>query len=56
MALTTVMLPWDSLVIMTAVLILAILAVLMELGEMPAAQAPTHVEQEKEIVTRMPNA
>ena len=48
MALTTVIVPWDSLAIMTAVMGLT---VLMELEELPAAQAPTNVDQEKEIVT-----
>ena len=50
MAKTTVILPWDSLVIMTVVMGLT---VLMELEELPAAQAPTNVEQEKEIVTQI---
>jgi hypothetical protein len=35
---------------MTAVMSLT---VLMEVGEQPAAQAPTNVEQEKEIVTQI---
>ena len=39
---------WDSLLIMIAVIILT---VLMEVEEKPAVQAPTNVEQEKEIVT-----
>ena len=57
MALTTVILPWDSLVLMTAALILATLAVLVEVGlSQTAAQAPTHVEQRKEIVTMMTTA
>ena len=50
MAKTTVILPWDSLVIMTVVMGLT---VLMELEELPAAQAQTNVEQEKEIVTQI---
>ena len=50
MAKTTVILPWDSLVIMTVVMGLT---VLMELEELPVAQAPTNVEQEKEIVTQI---
>ena len=50
MAKTTVILPWDSLAIMTAVIILV---VLMELEELPAAQAQTNVDQEKEIVTQI---
>ena len=45
---TTVILPWDSLVIMTAVMSLA---VLMEVEEQPAAQIQTNVKQGKEIVT-----
>ena len=52
MAKTTVILHWDSLVIMTAVMSLT---VLMEVGEQPAALAPTNVEQEKEIVTLIRN-
>ena len=39
---------WDSLQIMIAVIILT---VLMEVEEKPAVQAPTNVEQGKEIVT-----
>ena len=48
MAKTIVIVPWDSLVIMTAVMNLT---VLMELEELPAAKTPTNAEQEKEIVT-----
>ena len=40
---TTVILPWDFLVIMIAVMTQA-LAVLMEVEEQLAAQAPTNVE------------
>ena len=47
MAKTTVILHWDSLVIMTAVMSLA---VLMEVEEQPAAQTQTNVKQGKEIV------
>ena len=43
----------DSLPIMIAVIILT---VLMEVEEKPAVQAPTNVEQGKEIVTRMVTA
>ena len=50
MAVTTVIPPWDSLVIMTAVMGLT---VLMELEELPAVQAPTNVEQEKGIVIQI---
>ena len=39
---------WDSLLIMIAVIILA---VLMEVEEQHAAQVPTHVKQGKGIVT-----
>ena len=52
MAKTTVILPWDSLVIMTVVMGLTVLT---ELEELPVAQAPTNVEQEKEIVTLIRN-
>ena len=44
------MLPLDFLLIMIAVMILI---VLMEVEEKPAAQVPTNVEQEKEIVTQI---
>ena len=44
---------WDSLPIMIAVIILT---VLMEVEEKPAVQAPTNVEQGKGIVTLILNA
>ena len=50
MAKTIVILPWDSLVIMTAVMGLTVPT---EQEELPAAQVPTNVEQEKEIVTQI---
>ena len=50
---TTVILPWDFLLIMIAVMILN---VLMEVEEQPVAQALTNVEKEKGIVTLILNA
>ena len=50
---TTVILPWDSLLIMIAVMILN---VLMEVEEQPVAQAPTNVVKGKGIVTPILNA
>ena len=47
---TTVILPWDFLLIMIAVMILN---VLMEVEEQPVAQALTNVEKGKGIVTRI---
>ena len=49
----TVILPWDSLLIMIAVMILN---VPMEVEEQPVAQVLTNVEKGKEIVTLMLNA
>jgi hypothetical protein len=48
---TTVILPWDFLLIMTAAMNQI---VLMGVVAGPAVQAPTNVEQGKEIVTLMP--
>ena len=50
---TTVILPWDSLQIMTAVMTQN---VLVEVEEQPVAQAPTNVEKGKGIVTLILNA
>ena len=50
---TTVILPWDFLLIMIAVMILN---VLMEVEEQPVAQALTNVEKGKGIVTLILNA
>ena len=49
----TVILPWDFLLIMIAVMILN---VLMEVEEQPVAQVLTNVEKEKGIVTLILNA
>ena len=49
----TVILPWDFLLIMIAVMILN---VLMEVEEQPVAQALTNVEKGKGIVTLILNA
>ena len=50
---TTVILPWDFLLIMIAVMIQN---VLMEVEEQPVAQALTNVEKGKGIVTLILNA
>ena len=50
---TTVILPWDSLQIMTAVMTQN---VLVEVEEQPVAQAPTNVEKGKAIATLMLDA
>ena len=53
---TTAILHWDSLLIMTAAMILQKKAAkisTMEMEEHPAAQAPTNVEQGKEIAILM---
>ena len=50
---TTVILPWDFLLIMIAVMILN---VLLEVEEQPVAQVLINVEKEKGIVTLILNA